>query len=161
MVQVKREKEEERSFKWEGRVEEEYLGGIYLREANMKNQWRHNELHLESCQTLAEGWLACLPQCETNGLHNIPVQFWKMLTEDEHAFKQALLGNSQLFMWMFGMPCELLSITVCLFPSVLRNSFINHPPHIPCRLPIYLPSLQRPYTQHASQSHLQFFSCSL
>lgn len=37
MVQVKREKEEERSFKWEGRVEE-YLGGIYLREANMKNQ---------------------------------------------------------------------------------------------------------------------------
>lgn len=38
MVQVKREKEEERSFKWEGRVEEEYLGGIYLREANMKNQ---------------------------------------------------------------------------------------------------------------------------
>lgn len=41
--------------------------------------------------------------------------------------------------------CEPLSITVCLFPSMLRNSFINHPPHIPCRLPIYLLSLQRPY----------------
>lgn len=38
MVQVKREKEKKRSCKWEDRVEEEYLGGIYLREANMKNQ---------------------------------------------------------------------------------------------------------------------------
>lgn len=69
MVQVKQEKEKERSQKWEGRVKEEHLGGIYLREVNMKNQWRHNELHLESCQTRAEGWLACWPPCETNALY--------------------------------------------------------------------------------------------
>lgn len=46
-------------------------------------------------------------------LHNIPVQFWKMLAEDEHAYKQALWGNSQLFMWM--LECR---VSFCRSPFV-------------------------------------------
>lgn len=154
MVQVKRERE--RSSTWEGRVEEEYLGGLYLWEANMKNQWRHNELHLECCQTLAQGWLACWPHCEAKAVY---------ITCQYGFGKSPLRIQAASFREFYLCGCsgcrEPLSITVCLFPSVLRNSFINLPPHIPCRQPIYLPSLQRPYTQHASQSHLQFSSCSL
>lgn len=132
--------------------------GIYLWEENMKNQWRHNELHLESCQTLAHCWLACRPHCETKVVYvTCQCGFGKC----PQRIQVACFREFAFIMWLFGMPHEPLSIMVCLFPSVLRNSFINHPPHIPCRPPIYLSSLQCPYTQHASQSHLQFFSCSL
>jgi len=46
-----------------------------------------------------------------------------------------------------------LYIKVCLFPTVLRK-----PPRTP-PLQIFYTSLQRPYTQHASESHLELFSC--
>lgn len=86
---------------------------------------------------------------------------------------------------MAGCICNLslcigLYFRPSLFPSVLRNSLTTpHSPPIPTYTqtqahttistfppttlcpPIYLASLQRPYTQHASQSHLEFFTCSL
>lgn len=44
---------------------------------------------------------------------------------------------------------------VCLFPLVLGTSLTPPPLSISCT------SLQRPYTQHASESHLEFFPWSV
>lgn len=67
------------------------------------------------------------------------------------------------------MRCDCLYLCVerGLFISLCAQEFLyypNKPPSPrppPTHPPIYLASLQRPYTQHASQSHLEFFTCSL
>lgn len=107
------------------------------------------------------------PLCETKScLHNTPCSVCVAeVSENIHKGWDCIqaapsFGNAQLFLWMFGI-CS-------VFVSVCRSGFVYFPlcsgipssPH-PSRPPIYLASLQRPYTQHASQSHLEFFTCSL
>lgn len=103
----------------------------------MKNQWRHNELHLESCQTLVEGCLACRLHCvkqkavyTTRHVQYVLLRFQKTFTKGEIAFKQPLFWKCTVIyvdVWYVQCVCIGVWIRVCLFPSVLRNSIITPP----------------------------------
>lgn len=93
---------------------------------NMKNQWGHNELHLESCQTLAEGSLEYWVHCENrrhlhNALHySMCYKDNRKPTQAKLALKMPLIARVKhctyglLFLFMYRLMCCAINICLCI-----------------------------------------------
>lgn len=138
-------------------------GHCYLpQRRNIKNQWWHNELHLESCQAPAEGPFSSR---ETKAVYTNPQQFFASPRQLGPAESLTRGGVHWLSLWK-GLPFQpLMRQSAFVYFSPLSSGISlwlsyrrrlptpSPPPTPPLSLAIYQPSLPRP---SLAQRHSEF-----